>query len=251
MLVVDLDPAKRLTLTLSGTNVEAIQNAVDPKNLIVGAGHAPALESWLPDVSGLTFMGSTTYTDLATQYLFDENDLYDRVFSCGVSTWAEWTVFVVGQTNVVPAVESTFFVMSQRQPSAWPGSGIPADIPPLISIVAGPTNFVASVFNNNLSSGAPIVLGAVDTTAHVFELSANGAGGIDAFIDGVHTSGTDYRPKSINNMTLGALWYLDPRFVLEQLNGSIARVFIFDKNLSTSERLRVRTQLGALYGVPL
>lgn len=61
---------------------------------------------------------------------------------------------------------------------------------------------------------------------------------------------TDVEPKTPGSMTLGATWYI-PRFVLEQLNGSIARVLVFDSALTLSERKKIINLLGSTYGIPV
>lgn len=254
MLIIDIDPSKSSSLVLSGSSLDLIRNIDALQNALVGAGHAPAFDAsgWLPNVPDLSFSGSTTYTDLATQYLFDERgDVYDQLFGCTNSTWTPWTMFVVCQLTFLPAVETAILTISQAQPTSYPGPSA-ANIYPLVFFGCRPTHFFFDVWQDNLGTSNGVSIGAADLNAHILEASADGAGNIDTWFDGSAQSPIgDERPKTPGSLTLGATWYTTPRFVLEQLNGSVARVIVFDENISTGERLKVRNQLASLYGIPL
>lgn len=222
---------------------------------LVGAGHEPNLEidGWLPGIDALVFSGSTNYLDEATQYLLSQNnDIIESTFSCTNSTWAEWSIFIVVQLAIVPSVESAILSLNQREPSTFPGTGNSADNAPLVfitSTIGG--NFGASVFSDNLASGVSLVLGTADLAPHIIELNADGLGNINAWFDGiVITPIADNRPKTVSQLQIGAISYTDPRFVLEQLNGSLARLIITDV-LSSENRTKLRISLSATYGVTL
>ncbi len=250
MRVLDLNPNSGEALVLSGSSIDLVRNVVAPFNGVVGVGHAPQFElnGWLPNVNSLTLSGPTTHTDRALQFLIDEeSSLYDDVFSCTASTWAEWTVFVVGQLDLVPTVECTIFDVSQQLPASWPGSSPVRQANVLL--YASATDFGLAVYADSSGPSNGIVLGSVDTGAHIFEATADGLGGFDGGLDGVLNGSTDVRPKTCGAMTLGSSFFAC--FPVEQMNGKFARVLIFDTKLSTNERNKVRNQLAALYGITL
>lgn len=192
--------------------------------------------------------GSATYTDFTKQWLFDEHvNFYDQVFSCTNVDYAAWTVFVVCQLNQLPAIESAIFGVSQQLPIGWTGSS--PNRQANVFMYAGAASFGLAVYADSSGPSAGVTLGTSDTAPHILEATADGSGGFDGALDGVVTSGSDVHPKTCGAMALGAVFYACSP--LEQMNGNIARVLIFDHQLSTVERTKVRNQLAAIYGIDL
>lgn len=253
MRVIDIDPSKSTVVTewFDATSVDLLNNAAPDRQSFVGSGHQPLLieDGWLPNVPALVFNGSTAYQDLAERYLTGEHDqLFDDVFGCTVSTWKAWTVFVVVRLDQVPAVEAGILNVNQKRPGSYPGTG--GVFFPLVLFYADGADFLASVFSDGVASNGVVTLGAVDLAPHVLEFTADGAGNVLGWFDGAPVTGaSDVRPKSPGSMTLGAAWAYDAQYPMEQLNGRIARVLVFDEDLSTADRNTVRNQLKALYGI--
>jgi hypothetical protein len=254
MIVIDINPADANSLVLSGSSIELIKNSLVPYNSLVGAGHSPlnVEDGWVRDEPALVISGSSYYLDGATQYLFDErSDVYGPLFGCTGSDWATWTMFIVMQQSQIAAVETILFNVGQVIPTTFPGAGA-AEMYPLFSVYSNAASFGYAIWSDTFGSSNGAVLGSVDTDAHVIEISADGAGNVQGWLDGA-TSGSiaDVRPKTPGSMTVGGGWYTSPPYVNEQFNGNVARIFIFNENLSSSERKKVRTYLASKYGVAL
>lgn len=245
MLVFDIDPSNaRGDIVLSGSNVHAIAD-------LSGIGHSPTLSNdWALGIKQLVFTGSSLFTSGATQFLFSENYAGTQAFACLSGSFAAWTMFVVCQLEQVPAVETSIMTVSQAGPSAFPGTEATADISAVLFVYASATNFGVAAYADDAAASSGTNLGPVDTNAHVLEISADGSGMIQTCLDGILSSScADVTPKTPRCMTVGATWYGNPRFVLEQLNGKIARVLVFDQNLPSAERSKVRNLLKTQYGL--
>lgn len=249
MRIIDVDPSKKEFVVLSGSATELVLNTLSPHNKLSGLNHSPMYieDGWLPNVPSLVFSGSLAYNDLAQQYLFDASqDVYGSVFSCTSGDWADYTVFVVAQFGNIPAVEMALLLLTQQQPSTWPGSA--PGLNPKIFLYGNNTDFLFTIYDDTLGSSNLISLGSIDLNPHVFQLSADGLGNISGSIDGgVPNVSFDVRPKTVSALTLGAAHY--PSFPLEQFNGSIARILMFDKNLSDIDAKKINNQLKSLYGI--
>lgn len=245
MLVFDIDPSNMQgDVVLSGSNVHAIAD-------LSGIGHAPTLNNdWALGIKQLVFTGSSLFTSGATQFLFSENYAGAQAFACLSGSFAAWTMFIVCQLEQIPAVETAIMTVSQAGPTAFPGTEATADISAVLFVYANASNFSFAAYADNAGASTGTNLGPVDTNAHVLEISADGAGMIHTCLDGILSSScVDVTPKTPRCMTVGATWYGNPRFALEQLNGKLARVLVFDRNLPVSERSKVRNLLKSQYGL--
>lgn len=251
MLLIDINPNNAQTLVISASNVELVSSVTAPHSTLAGSGHAPTVadQDWLPGISSFVFSGSSAYTDIAKQYLYNEgnDEVFNQIFGCTNSTWVAWDIFVVTQLSEVPITEATILSINQEPPQSFSGGAMNAY--PNVLVYVSPSSFDVAVYSDNVGSSNGIALGNVDLNAHVIEFYADGAGGVSGSFDGTPVAGVgDVRPKTVQNMTIGATWYV-PRFALEQVNGSIARVLVFDTNLSPAERTKVTNMLGSMYGI--
>lgn len=58
-------------------------------------------------------------------------------------------------------------------------------------------------------------------------------------------------PEMRSALLIGAAYRADPQYTDEQLNALIPKILIFDKNLTTIERNKVRNQLASTYGITI
>lgn len=247
-LVLDIDPTKfytlHLTSSLTGSSIQSI-DSVNPTGLtLLGSSHAPTWDrsGWNAGVPALMLTGSATPADLAIQWLYNghnHNSVYDAL-ACTASTWAAWTIFVVFKLNQIETEMSfvNFTSLLEQYPN--------------ILLYTDNTNFRVAVYNDSLGSSDSTAIGNVDLNKHVMDVSADGAGGVSGSIDGGTVFNcSDVRPKTVGGMSIGTAWLTTPNKPVDQLNGKIARILVFNQNLSSSDRTRVRQLLANKYGLSI
>jgi hypothetical protein len=232
--IFDLNPINAYSTNLSGTYVETMRNSavVQMKNtLLTGSSHRPTLSA-----SKLSFVGSTTSADAATQFLINSGTLpteWSDTFTCSSQEWKEWTIFVDCQATATPSVTQTIVVLGK------PSGGSLGQI----ALYTTTTTFGLAVYTD-VSSDA-YVFGTLDTNRHVFEFSSDGAGHLNGWFDGgqVITNAVNFRPQTISKLIVGA-GFGGPLPPTDQYNGKITRVLFFPRNMNTIERQAIRTYLG-------
>jgi len=231
--ILDVNPSLTSSMTLSSADVLLI-DAID--FALTGTSHPPTFSAnGLNGSAALIFSGSTGSGVNATQYLTNTDGSAAFVdFSCTISTWAEWTIFVACKADVTSPTEQSILVLADN-----------SDLTPLIYVYATNTNYVTSVYNDSLSSSNTANLGVVDTDPHIICISANGAGKINGWFDGSHTivDMNDVRPKTPGTLGLGAGYTTDWK---GQFVGKTARVLAFPRQLTDEERTVIQAYLTDL-----
>lgn len=218
------------TLQISGSNVKHVNN-------LIGCGHEPSIK-------GFIFSGSSYYLDTPKQYLREENEsLYGNIFSCDSSSWKPWSIFLVVKPNKIPNVESGILSLVTQQPTQFNGTGNRL----LVFVYMTSTQFKSAIYSDGYVTSNGNVLGTVDTNTHVIEISANGSGTINTCFDGVTGSYSDVHPKTAAGLILGAAAY--DSFLIEQYNGEIKKVLIYDQNLTNEEREQIRSNLNEEFSI--
>jgi len=234
----DFNPENTSSLSLSSSDVLFIGNSAGEETYFTGSGHEPTLETTFGgnSVKSIKFEGPKDANE-AEQWLdnFEFPSLFETL-SNPSGSFKEWSMFVVLKLNDTPSSEAGIFDFNLNTTTAFYQMYLYND----------ESDFVLAINNESHMISSSSIIAHIDLNKHMIEISSNGSGTLTAYFDEQFSwNMDDISPRNIGGLSICANPVPGPH--TGQNNAQVARILVFNHDLTTQERTLVRESLHDLW----